>query len=187
MLELGTPMPSFRLPDTDGVIVSPERFRDAAGLLVAFICPHCPFVRHIRQEFAAFAREYQPKGLAVAAINSNDAVAFADDNVAGMKKEIQETGYSFPYLIDADQSVAKAFRASCTPDFFLFDRGGRLVYRGQFDSSRPGNQTPVTGGDLRAAADAVLAARAPSANQLPSIGCNIKWKPGNAPEYFSGA
>jgi peroxiredoxin len=186
MLELGTAIPAFSLPDPDGTTLSSEQLRNKAGMLVAFICPHCPFVRHVRTGFAAFAREYQRKGLSIVAINSNDQVAFPEDNVAGMKKEIEDQGYSFPYLVDETQSVAKAFRAACTPDFFLFDRDGRLAYRGQFDSSRPSNPIPVTGSDLRAAADAVLSGQAPSKEQKASIGCNIKWKPGNAPDYFPG-
>ena len=183
MLDLGTPMPSFQLRTFDGATVSPGDFKDARGTLVAFICPHCPFVKHIRDGFARFARDYRAKGLAVAAINSNDASTFPTDDAAGMKKEAEEAGYTFPYLFDEDQAVAKAFRAACTPDFFLFDRSSKLVYRGQFDSSRPGNDIPVTGSDLRTAVDAVLSGRPPSADQKPSAGCNIKWKPGNEPNY----
>jgi thiol-disulfide isomerase/thioredoxin len=156
----------------------------AAGVLVAFICPHCPFVKHIRRDFAAFARDYRTRGISIVAINSNDPVAFPEDDPAGMKKEIHEIGYVFPYLFDETQTVAKAFRAACTPDFFLFDGSRRLVYRGQFDASRPGNSIPVTGGDLRAAAEALLSAGVPPQDQKPSIGCNIKWKPGNEPDYF---
>jgi peroxiredoxin len=184
MLELGTPLPSFRLPDADGALVSSEAFRHAPGLLVVFMCPHCPFVRHIRGEFARFAREYQSKGLPIVAINPNDNIAFPDDSPEGMKKEIEEMGYTFPYLIDEAQAIAKAFQAACTPDFFLFDKDRRLVYRGQFDDSRPRNDIPITGRDLRAAADAVLEGAAPGLDQKASIGCNIKWKVGNEPEYF---
>jgi thiol-disulfide isomerase/thioredoxin len=184
MLELGTSIPEFQLPDFKGVMVSSDGFRDAPALLVAFLCPHCPFVRHIRPAFARFAREYQAKGLAIAAINSNDTTAFPMDGPEGMKTEAEAVGYAFPYLFDEEQAVAKLFRAACTPDLFLFDRSGKLVYRGQFDSSRPGNHVLVTGADLRLAADAVLAGLNPPAEQKPSIGCNIKWKPGNAPEYF---
>ena len=184
MRELGTPMPSFRLPDAGGAILSSEQFRGAAGLLVVFICPHCPFVRHIRNEFARFSHEYQARGLPIVGINSNDIVAFPEDSPEGMKKEIEEAGYTFPYLFDESQAVAKAFRAACTPDFFLFDRDRKLVYRGQFDDSRPGNPVPITGSDVRAAADALLEGRTPSPKQKGSIGCNIKWKPGNEPEYF---
>ena len=184
MLELGSRVPSFRLPDLSNKMISDEEFRSAPALLVAFICPHCPYVKHIRQEFSRFAKEYGQHGLAIVGINSNDAKAFSDDDPAGMKKEAEEAGYPFPYLYDETQTVARAFRAACTPDFFLFDRERRLVYRGQFDESRPGKETPITGKDLRAAVDAVLAGRPQPARQMPSVGCNIKWKPGNAPEYF---
>lgn len=183
MLPIGTAMPSFRLPDADGRMVSSDDLQGSAGVVVAFICAHCPFVRHIRAEFAAFAREYQAKGLKVVAIASNDLEAFPQDGPAGMKQEAAEVGYTFPYLLDESQAVAKAFRAACTPDLFLFDRAGTLAYRGQFDASRPSSGVPVTGADLRAAADAVLAGQAPSADQKPSLGCNIKWKQGNEPDY----
>ncbi|HVZ23707.1 MAG TPA: thioredoxin family protein [Vicinamibacterales bacterium] len=184
MLPLGTAMPAFRLPDADGRMVSSDDLQGSAGVVIAFICAHCPFVRHIRGEFATFAREYQAKGLKVVAIASNDLEAFPQDGPAGMKQEAAEVGYTFPYLLDESQSVAKAFRAACTPDLFLFDRAGKLAYRGQFDASRPSSGVPVTGADLRAAADAVLAGRAPSADQKPSLGCNIKWKQGHEPDYF---
>jgi peroxiredoxin len=186
MVELGTPMPSFHLPDTDGIILSSQEVAGTPAVLVAFICPHCPFVRHIRKSFADFGREYQKRGLAIVAINSNDTTAFPDDDRAGMKKEIEEAGYTFPYLVDESQSTAKAFHAACTPDFFLFDRNRRLAYRGQFDASRPGNNVAVTGADMRAAVDAVLEGRAPAAVQQPSVGCNIKWRAGNEPDYFAG-
>jgi peroxiredoxin len=185
MLELGTPMPSFELPDVDGVLVSPGQFQNAPGVLVVFICPHCPFVKHIRSAFAQFAHEYQQKGLPIIAVNSNDTVTFPDDSREGMKREIAKAGYTFPYLVDESQAVAKAFHAACTPDFFLFNRDRRLVYRGQFDDSRPANQIPTSGSDLRAAADAVLEGRLPSSNQKPSIGCNIKWRYGNEPSYVA--
>ena len=185
MLDLGTPLPSFELPDVDGVPVSSGQFSDAPALLVVFICPHCPVVKHIRNAFARFALEYQTRGLAVVAINSNDSVAFPDDSPEGMSDEISRAGYTFPYLIDESQEVAKKFRAACTPDFFLFDRNRRLTYRGQFDDSRPGNAIPLTGSDLRAAADAVLEERTLSMNQKPSVGCNIKWKVGYEPDYFN--
>ncbi len=184
MLPLGTMLPSFRLPDLDGREVSSDDFRTAPGLLVAFICPHCPYVKHMRQEFGAFAKEFRDRGLAIVGINSNDTSSHPDDGVAGMKQEAAAAGYTFPYLVDESQAVAKAFRAACTPDLFLFDGGGTLVYRGQFDDSRPGNGRPVTGADLRAAADAVLAGGPIPSDQKSSIGCNIKWKPGNAPDYF---
>ena len=184
MLALGTSLPSFQLPDHEGRVHSDRDFASAPALLVAFICPHCPYVKHIRPELARFATEYAGRGLAVVAINSNDPVALPDDDVAGMKREAEGAGYRFPYLVDESQEAAKAFRAACTPDFFLFDRTHRLVYRGQFDDSRPGRPHPVTGADLRAAADAVLEGR-PIADgtQRPSVGCDIKWKRGARPEY----
>ena len=185
MLALGTPLPAFSLPDFDGRIVSSADFGQAPALLVAFICQHCPFVRHIRSEFSRFAREYQARGLAIVAINSNDVAAFPQDAPDGMREESRSAGYVFPYLFDESQSVAKLYRAACTPDLFLFDSSRRLVYRGQFDDSRPRAATPITGRDIRAAADAVLEARPVPAAQRPSIGCNIKWKPGNAPAYFT--
>jgi peroxiredoxin len=184
MLPLGTQLPSFVLPDFDGRAVSSADFDRSPALLVAFICRHCPFVRHIRSEFARFAREYQARGLAIVAINSNDVEAFPQDAPDGMREEAREAGYVFPYLFDESQAVAKLFKAACTPDLFLFDSSRQLVYRGQFDDSRPRTSTPITGRDLRAAADAVLAFAPVSAAQRPSIGCTIKWKPGNAPDYF---
>jgi peroxiredoxin len=184
MLPLGAPAPSFRLPDLSGRVVSIHDYKHAPALLVAFICNHCPFVRHVRLEFARLAREYQENGVAVVGINSNDVEAYPDDSPAGMAAEAKEAGYTFPYLFDETQEVARAYRAACTPDFFLFDRGRRLVYRGQMDDSRPGNNLPVTGADLRRALDAALSARPVLSEQKPSVGCNIKWKPGNAPDYF---
>jgi len=185
MLALGTRLPWFRLPDLDGRLISPDDVREAPALLVAFICHHCPFVRHVRPEFARFAREYQLRGLAVIAINSNDIDEFPEDGPDGMRQEARDAGYVFPYLFDESQQVAKAFRAACTPDLFLFDAARALVYRGQFDGSRPRNAVPVTGGDLRAASDAVLEGRPVVSRQTPSVGCNIKWKPGNEPNYGS--
>lgn len=188
MLARGTPMPAFRLPDhrtaPGGAEVSSEDFADAKAVVVAFICNHCPFVKHLRTAFAQFAREYQARGVAVVAINSNDIEAYPQDGPQGMAEEAQSAGYTFPYLLDATQEVAKAYKAACTPDFFLFDGQRRLAYRGQFDASRPGNGVPVTGSDLRAACDAVLSGAPVSAEQKPSIGCNIKWKPGNEPDYY---
>ena len=184
MLDLGTPLPSFSFPDFNGKVVSDADVKGSKALLVAFICEHCPFVRHVRSEFARFAKEYEAQGLKVVAIMSNSIEEFPQDGPEGMKKEAQEAGYIFPYLFDKDQQVAKAFKAACTPDLFLFDSNRRLAYRGQFDGSRPKNDVPVTGADLRAAADAVLAGKAPSETQRPSMGCNIKWYPGNEPEYF---
>lgn len=184
MLPLGTAAPDFSLPDTENGLVSLSDFAAAPGMLVMFLCNHCPFVKHIREGLARFAAEYQAKGLAVVAISSNDVEAFPDDNLEMMRLEAQEAGYTFPYLYDESQAVAKAYRAACTPDFFLFDAVNVLVYRGQFDSSRPGNDVPVTGADLAAAADALLQGRPVAQEQKPSIGCNIKWKRGNEPDYF---
>ena len=185
-LPLCSKAPDFKLRDTEGKIVSRDDFANAPALLVMFICNHCPYVIHIRHELANVGREYQPKGVAIVAINSNDPVNYPADSPEKMKEEVRVAGYTFPYLFDADQSVAKAYRAACTPDFFLFDREQKLVYRGQFDDSRPrvANPAPVNGKDLRAALDAVLARQAVAATQKPSLGCNIKWKPGNAPDYF---
>jgi peroxiredoxin len=184
MLDLGTPAPAFRLPDPAGQVHGLEDFAASPALLVAFICNHCPYVKHIRTALAAFARDYQPRGLAVVAINANDVTSHPDDSPGKMAEEIRAAGYTFPYLYDESQSVARAYRAACTPDFFLFDRDRRLVYRGQFDDSRPGNDAPVTGGDLRAAVDLLLAGRPIPPEQKPSIGCNIKWRPGNEPDYY---
>lgn len=184
MLELGTPAPDFTLPEpATGKMVSRSQFA-GRPLLVAFICNHCPYVKHIADGFAEFAREYQAHGLAVVAISANDPGHRAEDGPQFMAEEARARGYTFPYLYDETQAVAKAYRAACTPDFFLFDADHRLAYRGQFDDSRPGNERPVTGNDLRDAAKAVLAGLPLPEEQRPSIGCNIKWKPGNAPEYF---
>lgn len=177
MLELGTIAPGFRLPDpTTGKTVSLDDFPDARGFVIAFICNHCPFVQLIRHEFARFGRAYTQKGLAVIAINSNDVENFPEDSPEKMKDEARRFGYTFPYLFDETQETARAYDAACTPDFYLFDAGRRLYYRGQFDGSRPGNDTPVTGEDLRAAADALLSGKPAPADQKPSLGCNIKWK-----------
>ncbi len=185
MLDLGTQAPSFSLPDpVTGRIVYRDDFADTKGLLVAFLCNHCPFVKHIVDEFSAFAAEYQERGLAIVAINPNDIETHPEDSPEQMVAEAGKRGYTFPYLVDESQEIAKSYRAACTPDFFLFDRDFRLVYRGQFDTSRPSLQTPVTGADLRNASDAVLAGIAPTDAQIPSLGCNIKWKPGNAPDWF---
>ena len=183
MLELGTTAPGFHLPDTEGKVVALDDFAGAPAVLVMFICNHCPYVKHVRDELARLAREYQERGVAIVGINANDASAYPDDSPARMRQEQAEVGYTFPYLFDESQEVAKAYQAACTPDFFLFDRARKLVYRGQLDDSRPGNTTPVTGKDLRAALDAVLAGRPVAAAQRPSVGCNIKWKPGNEPRY----
>jgi peroxiredoxin len=186
MLPLGTKAPDFSLPNVDGRMVSLNDCRGSRGTLVAFLCNHCPFVIHIRSEFARFAREYQTKGIGVVAINSNDSAAYPEDAPDKMAAEAAAAGYEFPYLFDETQSVAKSYRAACTPDFFLFDASLQLVYRGQFDASRPSNNIPVTGSDLRAACDAVIAGKPIAEGQRPSIGCNIKWKPGNEPNYFTG-
>ncbi|HOB76039.1 MAG TPA: thioredoxin family protein [Phycisphaerae bacterium] len=183
MRALGLEAPDFRLPDTNGRLVSLSDFKEAPALLVMFICNHCPYVKHVRDELARLGRDYQAKGVAVVAINANDAERYPDDSPARMREEVREVGYTFPYLYDETQEVAQAFGAACTPDFFLFDRNRRLVYRGQLDDSRPGNGKPVTGRDLRAALDAVLAGRPAPEDQKPSAGCNIKWKPGNEPAY----
>jgi thiol-disulfide isomerase/thioredoxin len=184
MLPLGTVAPEFQLPDTNGKIISSAGFKSAPALVVVFMCNHCPYVIHIRAGLAQFARDYAPKNIAIVGVNSNDAKNYPDDSPAKMKEEVKNAGYIFAYLYDETQAVAKKYRAACTPDFFLFDRGRRLVYRGQFDGSRPGNGIPVTGKDLRAALDAVLAGKTTSEFQAPSIGCNIKWKSGKEPDYF---
>jgi len=184
MLALGTPAPDFKLPDTTGKTVSLADFRNAKALVVAFICNHCPYVKHIRGGLAKLARDFQPLGLAMVGINSNDVANYPADSPAKMAEEAKSAGYIFPYLYDDSQSVAKAFHAACTPDIFLFDRDQRLVYRGQLDDSRPGNNLPVTGKDLRAALEATLGGKPVSPDQKPSIGCNIKWKPGNEPDYW---
>lgn len=182
-LELGTTAPHFSLPDLDGETVCIDDFWESKALLVMFICSHCPYVRHLRVAIAQLARDYQARGLATVAIASNDVEQYPQDGPDGMREERDEAGYTFPYLLDETQEVAKAYRAACTPDFFLFDEQRRLVYRGQFDDSRPASDVPVTGRDLRGAIDALLGGRPPVADQRPSIGCNIKWKPGNAPDY----
>lgn len=184
MVALGARAPDFRLPDPSGREWTLSDVEGRSGLLVAFICNHCPFVKHLRRELAEFGREYQARGLGVVAINSNDVTTHPADSPERMAEEIDEVGYTFPYLFDEFQTVARAYGAACTPDFFLYDGGRRLAYRGQFDGSRPGSGAPVTGEDLRAAADAVLDGRAPSADQHASVGCNIKWKPGNEPAWF---
>jgi peroxiredoxin len=187
MLPLGTPMPDFALPDAvTSELVHARDLADAPALVVAFWCNHCPFVKHVADAFVAFAREAQQQGAAVVAISANDAEAYPDDAPDAMALEAKARGFSFPYLFDESQQVAKAFHAACTPDFFLFDADSRLAYRGQFDASRPGNDVPVTGNDLRGALRTVLEGQSPdAASQRPSLGCNIKWKPGNEPAYFN--
>lgn len=184
MLPLGTAAPHFQLPDTEGRLVSLDDFKEAPALLVMFICNHCPFVQHVRAELAELCEEYQQKGVAVVGINSNDVEAYPDDSPEKMAEEAKRYLYTFPYLYDETQEVAKAYRAACTPDFYVFDRERKLVYCGQMDDSRPGNDVPVTGEDLRAALDAVLEEKPIPEPQKPSAGCNIKWKSGNAPDYF---
>jgi hypothetical protein len=176
MLPLGTEAPAFVLPDPDGTMHSLDDAAGARGYLVMFICNHCPFVKHVRHELARIGRDYGPRDIAIFAINSNDFDKYPADSPARMKEEARAQGYTFPYLVDRDQGVAKAFNAACTPDFFLFDGERRLVYRGQLDDSRPSNRVPVTGRDLRRALDAVLRGDPVPADQTPSIGCNIKWK-----------
>ncbi|MEO6182272.1 MAG: thioredoxin family protein [Verrucomicrobiota bacterium] len=183
MRPLGASAPEFCLPDTNGKNVSLRDFKGAPAVLVMFICNHCPYVKHVRSELARLGRDYQAKSAAIVAINSNDAANYADDSPEKMRQEAVAAGYTFPYLFDESQSVAKAYRAACTPDIFLFDKDLKLVYRGQLDDSRPRNELPVTGKDLRAALDAVLAGKPVSEKQTPSIGCNIKWKAGNQPDY----
>jgi peroxiredoxin len=185
MAPLGMKAPSFRLPEpATGKPVSLEDFSSAPALLVAFICNHCPFVQHVRDNFAQLAGEYQARGVAVVAISSNDVANYPQDSPQAMAEEAKRHGYTFPYLYDETQAVAKAYRAACTPDFYVFDRARQLVYRGQMDDSRPGNSKPVTGADLRKALDATLEGQPVSREQKASVGCNIKWKPGNEPEYF---
>jgi peroxiredoxin len=183
MLPLGTKAPEFSLPNVDGNTVSLTDF-SGKGLLVIFMCNHCPFVIHLREALAAFGAEYQEKGLGIVGISANDVATHPDDSPEKMVEEAKAAGYTFPYLYDESQAVAKAYRAACTPDFFLFDGNCELAYRGQFDDSRPGNEKPVTGADLRAACDAVITGETVSTDQTPSIGCNIKWA--DAPEYFTG-
>ena len=184
MLPLGTSAPDFRLPDTGGQMVSLADFKSAPALVVLFICNHCPYVKHIRAGLAELGREYQQRGAAIVAINSNDVDNYPEDSPEKMKREVKAAGYVFPYLYDETQAVAQAYHAACTPDLFLFDKDRKLVYRGQFDDSRPGNGRPVTGKDLRAALDATLAGKPVPEPQTPSVGCNIKWKSGNSPSYF---
>jgi peroxiredoxin len=183
MLSLGTTAPDFSLADTEGNIVSVDDFKDAPALLVVFMCNHCPFVKHVLKLMVELIKEYQQKGVAVVGINSNDVDNFPEDRPEMMARIAKETGFTFPYLYDETQEAARAYRAACTPDFFLFDKERRLVYRGQMDDSRPGNNVPVTGADLRAALDAVLTGREVSKEQKPSMGCNIKWKQDNEPDY----
>ena len=185
MMSLGTKAPEFELTDTVfGQPVSIRDFDDKSGLLVMFICNHCPYVQHVRAELARLGRDYQDSDLGIVAISSNDVEAYPTDSPEAMKTEAETYGYVFPYLYDEDQSVAASYAAMCTPDFFLFDGDRSLVYRGRLDGSRPGTDVPVTGEDLRAAVEATLAGEPVPDEQHPSMGCSIKWKPGNAPAYF---
>jgi peroxiredoxin len=184
MLPLGTPAPGFRLPDAHGREFSLDDRPAAKAYLVVFMCNHCPYVKHLRDALAELGHECESKGVVMVGINANDADRYPDDAPDRMKEEARTYGYGFPYLIDDTQEVAKAYRAACTPDFYLFDADKKLVYRGQFDSSRPSNDEPITGADLRAAIEATLAGEKPSEDQRPSIGCNIKWKSGNEPDWF---
>lgn len=185
MLPLGTPLPTFQLPDYAGVTVSSADFAGAKGVLVLFVSVHCPFVKLIQAEVGRFAADYLPKGLRIVAIGSNDLATHPQDGPEGMKAQATAHGWTFPYLVDESQAVARTFKAACTPDLFLFDAQGTLAYRGQFDGARPGNGVAVTGADLRAAADTVLAGAAVPAEQRPSIGCNIKWRAGHEPDYYT--
>ena len=187
MLPLGTSVPDFRLPDAvTGREVSPADFADAKALLVMFICNHCPYVQHVMPELGRVARDYHDDGLAVIAINSNDLKAFPQDAPPAMKQLVEDQAWTFPFLMDESQEAAKAFQAACTPDFYLFDKHRRLIYRGQLDDSRPKSEVAVTGRDLRAAIEATLGGKPVSPDQKASMGCNIKWTPGNEPEWFSG-
>lgn len=184
MLPLGTPAPPFKLPDVmSGQIYSLDSFTGKTALLVMFLCRHCPYVKHVEQEIGRIGKDYQDTKLGLIGISSNDPVHYPDDAPDRLKEMAQRLRFSFPFCFDDTQDVAKAYKAACTPDFYLFDAQRRLVYRGQLDDSRPGNNKPVTGRDLRAAVDAVLAGKPVDRNQKPSIGCNIKWKAGNAPPY----
>ena len=184
MRSLGTLAPDFNLRNVDGSTVSREQF-SGTPLLVAFICNHCPFVRHVIDRFVEEAKAYQDRGVAVVAVNANDVDNYPEDSPEHMRDFARERGFSFPYLHDEDQSVAQAYQAACTPDFFLFDAEHKLFYRGQFDAARPGNEEPITGADLTAAVEAVVSGAQAPKPQKPSMGCNIKWKPGNEPAFTS--
>lgn len=185
MLELGTPAPDFALPDVvTGNTISLSSFADQKALLVMFICRHCPYVKHVEVELAKIGSDYKGLGLGIVAISANDAAAYPDDSPASLKEMAETLGFVFPLCYDETQKVAQAYTAACTPDFFLFDADRKLAYRGQLDESRPRNDAPVTGKDLRAAIDQVLADQIPDPQQIPSLGCNIKWIPGNEPDYY---
>ncbi len=184
MLEIGTKAPSFELPDTDGSKVSLNDLKFDKGVLVMFICNHCPYVKHLNKGLVEFANEYKQKGIECIAISSNDVENYPQDSPDLMKELSEQHNFPFPYLYDETQEVAKAYKAACTPDFFLFDSNLELFYRGQFDDSRPGNGKPVSGNDMRAAANSLIEGEENFESQTPSMGCNIKWKSGNEPEYF---
>ena len=185
MLPLGTNAPDFVLPEAvSGETVSLADFKNSPALLVMFICNHCPYVKHVQAGLTQMVKDFQARGVGVVAISANDVANFPDDGPEKMREEARRAGYTFPYLYDESQSVARAYRAACTPDFFLFDGAHRLIYRGQMDDARRANSLPVTGASVRAALEAVLAGKPVSPNQIPGLGCNIKWKPGNEPEYF---
>jgi peroxiredoxin len=186
MLALGTRAPQFELPDVvSGKTVSLDGFEDAKGFLVMFISRHCPYVQHVKEELARIGRDYAGRGLGIVAVSANDVANHPDDAPERLREMAEQLGFTFPVCHDDSQSVARAYSAACTPDFFLFDSGRRLAYRGQLDDSRPGNDRPVTGRDLRRAIDAVLSGRPVPEDQKPSLGCNIKWKQGNEPDYFT--
>ena len=185
MLPLSTEAPDFTLPGIDGKLVSRDDFKGSSALFVIFMCNHCPYVKHVQPELLNLIREYQKKGIAVAGINSNDVESYPEDHPDKMRENAKENNFTFPYLYDKDQSIAKAYHAACTPDFFIFDKNLKLVYRGQMDDSRPGNGIPVTGNDLRSALNCILEDKPVTSLQKPSIGCNIKWKQGNSPDYFT--
>jgi peroxiredoxin len=184
MLPLGTKAPPFVLPEVDGRVVKLGDFAGKPGLLVMFLCNHCPYVKHVQAELVRLAADFLPRGLGIVAINSNDPVGYPDDSPDKMRDEKERAGYPFPYLFDESQEVAKAYQAACTPDFFLFDRSQSLVYRGQLDDSRPRNELPVDGKDLREAIENLLQGKQITPHQKPSLGCNIKWKPGREPAWF---
>lgn len=185
MLPLGTAAPKFQLPDVvSGKTISLATFRDSKALLLMFLCQHCPFVKHVQSELAKIGQDYSEQPLGIVAISANDVVNYPDDSPEKLKQMAEELNFNFPICYDESQEVSKSYTAACTPDFFLFDGSGKLAYRGQLDDSRPSNDLPVTGKDLRQAINAVLQERTIDFEQKPSIGCNIKWKPGNAPEYF---
>ena len=185
MLSLGISAPNFSLPDTEGQTVTLSDFDDAKALLVIFLCNHCPYVKHVAPELARLGNDYASKGLKIVGISSNDVENYPDDSPEKMAEEKSAQGYNFPYLYDEDQAAAIAYQAACTPDFFLFGAEQKLAYRGQLDESRPKSDHPLNGEDLRKAIDAVLGGQQPTSDQKPSIGCNIKWKPGNEPTYFN--